>query len=232
MDAPAPTNPAVPNRPNRVLPLPYESGELDRFWARPLIVFDVVLSAPERIAASLDRERVLGPLVAVMLVAGAAFAIPYGLVHGSDAWWRIAALYLGSTAICLPSLHVFASYVGVRIRVPQTAVLALVLPATASLFTFGFAPILAFLRATMGPEAEAGKEASHVAWQTLSVALLWLALLAGIGQLARALAATRRASGGTTLILVLIAWHGVFLYVLARMAEVLGLDGAKEIVAP
>lgn len=204
----------------RAVPEPYEAVELERAWRRPLVVFDVVLSAPERIAASLGRERVLGPLLGVMLVAGAVFAIPYGLVHGPEAWWRIAALYVGSTVICLPSLHVFASYLGVRMRLEQTAVLALILPATAALFTFGFAPILAFLRATMAPAA------GHVRWESLSVALLWLALFAGVGQLARAMAATRRSQGGgATLIVVLIVWHGVFLYVLARMAEVLGLDG-------
>src|SRR5688572_5439150 len=132
----------------------------------------------------------------------------------------MAARYLGSTVSCLPSLHVFATYLVDHMRRAQTAVLALMLPATASLFTFGFAPILAFLRATMAPGSE------DVRWESLSVGLLWLALFAGIGQLARAMAATRRSQGGaTTLILVLIAWHAVFLYVLARMAEVLGLDG-------
>jgi hypothetical protein len=198
---------------------PFAAAEIDSAWLRPLRIFDLVLSAPERVAVNLERSLALGALALLFLVAAAVFALPYGLVLGLDAWWRIAALYLGSTLICLPSLYVFASYVGVRVGPAHIAVLALTIPAVAALFSFGFAPILGFLRATMGA-AE-----GELSWRAVSQVLLFVALAAGVVQLWRCLLASRSVSQRGLLVAVLVVWHGVFAHVLLRMADVLALRG-------
>jgi hypothetical protein len=88
----------------RKKPEPFAEHELAAVWSHPVKLVDLVLSAPERVAVNLERGRSLGALALALFAASAAFAIPYGLVHGSLAWWRVIALYLGSTLICLPSL--------------------------------------------------------------------------------------------------------------------------------
>lgn len=152
-----------------------------------------------------------------MLFAGSVFAVPYGLVHGLDAWWRIIALYVGSTLICLPSLHVFTSYLGVALRPTQVAVLALTIPSVAALFTFGFAPILGFLRATMDPNSDL------VDWRQTSTALLSLALLAGVLQMIRCLVAAESLNARRRLYGVLVVWLVAFGHVLLRMGRLLEL---------
>jgi len=144
--------------------------------------------------------------------------LPYGLVLGLDAWWRVAAFYLGSTLICLPSLFVFSAYLGFGATLSRTAVLALTIPAAAAVFTAGFAPILWFLQLTFDAEAK------QIGWRDVSIVLLWISLAAGVVQLWRAL---RRPALDTNLVLYVllwIAWHGVFLFVLARMGHLLGLS--------
>jgi hypothetical protein len=198
---------------------PFAAADVDGAWSRPLRIFELVLSAPERVAVNLERSLAVPALALLFLAAAAVFALPYGFVLGLDAWWRIAALYLGSTLICLPSLYVFASYIGVRVGPAHIAVLALTIPAVAALFSFGFAPILGFLRATMGP-AE-----GEVTWRQISQVLLVVALVAGVLQLWRCLLASRAAAQRGLLVAVLVVWHGVFAHVLLHMADVLALRG-------
>jgi hypothetical protein len=98
-------------------------------------------------------------------------------------------------------------------------VLALTIPAVAALFTFGFAPILGFLRATMDEHSK------QISWRSISVVLLSSALFAGIGQLWRCMLSSEQMAARRPLWIVLLGWHAVFLHVLLRMASVLGLDG-------
>lgn len=198
---------------------PHSRAEVAAALAQPLRLLDLGLAVPERLAANLARRQVLGGLAASLLAAAILFALPYGLVYGPGSWWRIVPLYLGSTAICLPSLQVFSTYLGLRVSWAQTTVLALCIPAAAALFTFGFAPILGFLRLTMD---EGG---GQISWQAISRILLAVALVAGVGQLWRcALRWQRRDGRGSPGFLVLVAlWHAVLLYVLLRMADLLGL---------
>lgn len=198
---------------------PYSADEVSAALRNPLRLFDLVLSTPDRLAASLESGRAGPALALAFVLAGTAFAAPYGLVLGTDSWWRIAALYMGSTAICLPSLFVFALYVGVRVGPLQILVLASTVPAVAALFTFGFAPVLAFLRLTMVAEE------SSITWLDLSRVLLVLALVAGILRLWRCLIGARELDNRGTLVLVLLGWHAVFLHVVYRMSDVLGLSG-------
>lgn len=186
-------------------------------WRNPLAALELVLAAPDRIGASLGAERSLRSLGLLLLAASALFALPYGLVLGLGAWWRVSVLYLGSTLLCLPSLHVCASFVGARLSGSQALVLALLLPAAAGAFTLGFAPIVCFLRWTME------NDAAEVPWTAISRFLLCIGLAAGVIQLWRCFLAARRNADLALLALVLCLWHGIFLYVFARMFRVLAL---------
>lgn len=211
-----PPAPLVPRR-RREHARPFDAGELGAVWSSPSRLVSLVLSAPERIAATVESGAGLGGLAGALFFAGSAFAVPYGLVHGLDAWWRIVALYVGSTLICLPSLHVFTSYLGVPLRPAQVAVLALTIPSVAALFTFGFAPILGFLRATMRAESDL------VDWRSMSTALLSIALLAGVVQLGRCLVAAEKLGAQIRLYAILLVWLVVFSHVLLRMGRLLEL---------
>ncbi len=200
---------------------PFAAHELSAALARPQRWIDVVLAGPARIAANIEHGRSLGALALVLLLASTVFALPYGLVIGVgvEAWWRVIALYLGSTLICLPSLHVFSSYLGLRASLAQVAVLALTIPAVAALFSFGFAPILGFLRLTMSADDVS------ISWRAMSSILLSVALLAGVLQLWRCIFSAQHSSLRAGFVVVLLVWHLVFAHVLLRMASVLGLDG-------
>jgi hypothetical protein len=201
---------------------PYGDEEIARSGARPDRLAALVLAAPERLAANIAAGRGLPRLLMLLLVASVLFAIPYGAVLGVRFSWRVAVLYLGSTLICFPALHVFCSYLGSRVSLGQNLTLALTIPAVAALFTFGFAPILGFLRFSI-PESGRGPGASGE-FGALSYLLLAVALFAGVGQLWRCLRAARELSPRPAYPLVLLCWHVVFLYVLVRMGEVLGLS--------
>jgi hypothetical protein len=216
-----PQLPPRPPRPPRIPPLPFSLADITASWTRPLQLIDLVIAGPARIATNVERRESLWALVVALLLASTAFAVPYGCVIGADAWWsawwRIIVLYLGSTLICLPSLHVFSGYLGLRTSFAQILVLALTIPAVAAVFTFGFAPILGFLRATMDANSDV------VSWRSISVTLLVFALIAGVGQLWRCFAASQGIASRFPFFVVLLAWHWVFVHVLLRMGSVLDL---------
>jgi hypothetical protein len=198
--------------------LPYQADELRRSARRPDHLVALVLAAPERLAANISAGAQLPRLLTLLLLASALFAIPYGAVLGVAFSWRIAVLYLGSTLICFPALHVFCSYLGSRVSLGQNFTLALTIPSVAALFTFGFAPILGFLRWTV--VVRGGRDE----FAALSFLLLTVALLAGVGQLLRCVRAARELSPRSAYPAVLLSWHLVFFYVLVRMGEVLQLS--------
>lgn len=201
-------------------PEPLSSDEVNAALSNPLRAIDVVLASPRRVAQNLETSQSLAPLALVFLGTAALFALPYGFVLGGDAWWRVTAFYLGSTLICLPSLFVFSAYLGFGAKLMRTAVLALTIPAAAALFTAGFAPILWFLQATFDAEAK------QIGWRDVSNVLLWISLVAGVLQLWRSMRKPNvDAMGSLVFVLLWLAWHVVFLYVLARMGHVLGLVG-------
>jgi hypothetical protein len=185
----------------------------------PLRAIDLSLAEPDRVGANVVAGIALSRIALVLLLTSLVFAIPYGLVLSLEAWWKVVALTLGSTLICLPSLFVFSSYLGQRMRLEQILVLGLTIPAVAAVFTLGFAPILAFLRATMTDES------TQVPWRSISNILLSLAVLAGVAQLWRTWRAAREAAPSNLFALVLLVWHAVFLHVILRMGSVLQLGG-------
>lgn len=200
-------------------PIPFSRLELRAMLRAPLRMADLVLGAPRRLATNIAQEHRLPSLLVVLTVATAAFALPFGAVLGLRYWWRVAALLLGALAICVPSLHVFARYLGVGLSWAQTLAVALAASAVTSLFTLAFAPIVGFLRATMtGPDS--------VNYGDVAVVLLFAALAVGVAQLFRLLRgghAWRRI--GRTLTLVLIPWLALCLFITVRLAIVLGIIG-------
>ncbi|MBL8857491.1 MAG: hypothetical protein JNL28_03170 [Planctomycetes bacterium] len=199
-------------------PEPLRADEVNAALSNPLRAIDVVLASPRRVAQNLETSTSLVTLAVVFLATAALFALPYGFVLGTDAWWRVTAFYLGSTLLCLPSLFVFSAYLGFGAKLTSTTVLALTIPASAALFTAGFAPILWFLQITFDSEAK------QIGWRDVSNVLLWISLGAGVVQLWRSMRKPPVDTAGAFLfVLMWMAWHAVFFYVLARMGHVLGL---------
>ena len=210
MDLPAET-PAAP-----VPVVPFDLAELRAMYRSPLRVFDAVLGDRPRLSANIAGATSLRDLIALLLGCSAVVALPYGLVLESGAAWKVVALYLGSVLICLPALRIFGGYLGWTWRSEQYVALALVVSAVAALFTFAFAPILWFLRATM----EVG---DWIDAHDLSVGMLGIALFAGLAQLCRTLRDGRvlhPMRGSHPLVL---AWQVLLIGITLRMARVLGL---------
>jgi hypothetical protein len=196
---------------------PFSRQELRGMLRAPLRMVDLVLGARRRFATNIAQEHRLPTLLLVLAVATAAFAVPFGLVLGLDRCWRVAALLLGALAICVPSLHVFGRYLGAGLSWAQTLAVALAATAVTSLFTFAFAPILGFLRATMTSPSE-------VPWRDMAVLLLGCALAAGIGQLfflMRGEPVLRRL--GRSFGLLLIPWLALYVVITVRLATALHL---------
>jgi hypothetical protein len=196
--------------------LPYERAELRAMYRSPLRVFDAVLGERPRLSANIARALSLRDLIAILLGCSALVALPYGLVLDAGAAWRVIALFLGSVVICLPALRIFGGYIGWTWRSGQYAALALVVSAVAALFTFAFAPILWFLRATM-------HTADWIDAHDLSVVMLALALLAGLAQLSRTLRDSRVLHPMRCSHPLVLAWQVLLIGITLRMARVLGL---------
>ncbi|MEM9862480.1 MAG: hypothetical protein AAF938_12735 [Myxococcota bacterium] len=193
---------------------PFARSELLRVSFRPLRWIDLLLSERERWTCTVVEGRQTGVLVTIMLAASLLYALPFGLVLGFERFWHVAALYLGSVAICLPSLHIFAGYLGLGLRVSQSLSLGVLVSAVASIFSLGFAPIVLFLGSIM-PESGT--------MQSMAYVLLGVSLFAGMGQLMRSLrirAAQENVSNLTTLMLV---WQCLLLFITYRMGAFLGL---------
>lgn len=196
---------------------PFSRQELRGMLRAPLRLLDLVLGERRRFAANVAQAHRLPSLLLVLAVAVVVFALPFGAVLAPTRFWRVAELLLGSLAVCFPSLHVFGRYVGGGLSVVQTLCISLVATATTSLFTLAFAPIVAFLRATM-------RSPHDVGWSDIAFLLLFGALVAGIGQLFRLLRGdpVLRARG-RALSFVLIPWLALYLFITVRLAGVLGL---------
>ena len=195
--------------------VPIRDDELRTMLRQPGMAFDLLLGSRERLAATIRDEHPPRTLCVALLVATVVASLPFGLVQGGAAAWKIAALFGGSVLLCWPSLQVFASYLGTPLRPAQSLALALTISAVAALFTLGFAPILWFLRVTM----TAG---DHIDATDAACGMLALALLAGLWQLARCSGADARLRNHRSFGL-LILWQLLVVFVAVRMARALAL---------
>jgi hypothetical protein len=207
--------PEVPAAPS-VTPAPaLRPEDLRAILRRPHHVLDLVLTEPGRLATTIAGGRLLGWVIGVLLGTSALLALPYGLVLDPERFWRVVLLYLGSFAICFPSLPVFSAYVGCRITPVQNLALGLIVSAVAAIFTFGFFPILWFLQATMRDDS------ALVTPYHVSVTLLSFSLLAGVGHLFRCFFGLRRRVASSAALLV--GWLSLVIFITYRMALLLEL---------
>lgn len=195
---------------------PFTQAELFAALVRPQRWIDLLLTERKRWARTVAMERHAGLLGVIMLAASLVYALPFGLVLGFDRFWHIAALYLGSVAICLPSLHIFAGYLGLGLRPSQSLSLGVLVSSVASIFSVGFAPIVLFLGATM---SDAGT------MSRVACALLGVSLLAGMGQLMRTLRMRAAQENEGKLFGLMTVWQCLLLFITFRMGVFLGLGG-------
>ena len=208
-------------------PAPFSRRELESALLRPDIAMEMALGGRDRMARNLSEGSGLGLLAVMLLAASLLAALPYGAVaplNGDDAmrlraFWRVAALYTGSLFICFPCLHVFAQFLGCRLTLIQNLVVALLIPAVAGFFSFGFFPIIWFIELTT--EATPGRTVSPA---HLSTFLLGVGMVMGMAQMARCLLARdgiwRVAVGFPFLIGF---WLLLLVFITQRMARLLGL---------
>lgn len=191
-------------------------GALTAALRNPLRILELALGDRPRLLATIDTRTDVAILVAVLLLGGILFALPFGLALGAARFWDVAVLFEGSLLICFPALHVFGVYFGLRVGSLQSLALVAWATCVAALFTFGFAPIQWFLTLTM-------QTGDLIAARDLAIVLLVVALLAGIATLLHAarrspLARWRRA--GLPLVAV---WLALFAFITYRMARLLAL---------
>ena len=201
--------------PPRPSPEPFSRDELNRAIWLPLHLLEVVLAERARLVANVTHRRNLGRLALAMLSGSVLFTLPYGAVLAPATFWDIATLFVGSMAICFPSLQVFSAYLGVAISLTQNLVLALIITTASALFCFGFFPIMWFLDSTMGGEGEV------VTSQHISIGLLTVSLVAGMSQLNRCLFVDKALRQVQSNPLLLLFWQGLLLFITYRMAHVL-----------
>lgn len=195
---------------------PFSREELSAALLRPHRWIDLLLTERERWTRTVTMDRHPGLLVAIMLAASLLYALPFGFVLGLERFWHIAALYLGSVAICLPSLHIFAGYLGLGLRPGQTLSLGALVCSVASIFSVGFAPIVLFLGATMsGSGTMTG----------VACMLLAVSLFAGMGQLMRSLRIRAEQEQVGSLLALMMVWQCLLLFIAFRMGVFLGLGG-------
>ncbi len=197
---------------------PFAHADLDGLWRRPARSLDIVLADRARLAASIGAEPRPWRLVMLLAVSAVAATLPYGLVRGGDAWWRIAALYSGSVLLCYPSLQVFGAFLGNRLHPMQGLAMSLLIASVAAFFTLGFFPIVWFLGSTM----RAGDWVTH---DTASVVLLTVAFFAGAGRFLRCAVGAPALFAKRCAWAMLLAWLCLVAFVTLRMARELELLG-------
>jgi hypothetical protein len=211
-------------------PVPFSSGEvIECFLPHKLI--ECVLGQKDRLMAGVVERRHLGPLILLLFAGSIVFALPFGAVPPVQCFWKVAALFAGSVAICFPSLHVFSQYLGLKLTFAQNLAVALVVSCVAAIFSFGFFPIIWFIDFSTDA-AVRGDATSGV----LAAVLLAASLFLGIIHMLRCLAAGHRpvdappsAAGhrqeisGPHFALVL-CWMFLLAFITYRMALVLGLS--------
>jgi len=193
---------------------PFAAHELHAALLRPHRMINLVLVERARFATTVAGDRRLALLAAILLATSIASALPFGAVLGPQHALRVAALNVGSVAICFPTLHVFSSYLGGRNSAGQNLVLALLVSTVAGFFTLSFAPIAWFITWTT--------PAGSLAAGYVSAGLLALAVAAGVAHFVRATQDPALAPDRTQRVL-LVAWVGLLAFIVYRMGVFLEL---------
>lgn len=205
---------------------PYSESELLAALWQPHRGLEIALGRRERLVASLTDDRSVLLLAGLLLLLSLVAALPYGVIaptspRGGTAVpdvLRVVSLYLGSVALCLPSLLVFATFLELPLRGARMALLAALLCAVAAAFSFGFFPITWFIDLTTDSQAEAA-----VSVHSISTTLLVFGLVIGMVQMILCLQAARVQRGTALLGLLLTCWIVLLAGIVDRMAGVLHL---------
>ena len=195
----------------RPVALAFEAQDLGLSLLSPARIVEVLLTDWPRLAKSVAEKRFLGRLGLILLLVSAVASIPYGAVLREDGFWRISAVFVGSLAICFPSLFIFSAYLGCRVDFRQNLVLSLLITSVSAIFSFGFFPILWFLDETMTTAA------STIGTREISMALLGIALLAGIVHLMRCMFADTSLTPKGSYSSLIMLWMALLVFISIRM---------------
>jgi len=138
MNATDPSAPAPPPLP------PDDSTPITSLRA----AIDAVLRQPARVTNQLRRQGKPG-LVAIFafvaIGAGLVYGLIVGMFSGGDQLWaaplKVAAGYLLSSLICLPSLYIFSALAGSTARFSEVCGLVAGMVALMTVLLIGFAPV-------------------------------------------------------------------------------------------
>jgi hypothetical protein len=185
---------------------------------QPQRTIEYVLGSSGRLARSVCDGGTPWRLAFMLLTVSLLAAIPYGIVAPHSGWWKIAALYCGSLAICFPSLHIFAQFFSVRLELLRSLALAMIITATSAFFALGFSPIVWFLKISIVP-----REQPIITPYDLSIFLLYVSLILGLVQIMRCLIGRgfRQAHGSPLLILLVVLWAPLLIFITHRMSMLL-----------
>jgi hypothetical protein len=198
---------------------PFSGEEFRRVIARPHLLVEFILGGKDRLARSLADGKALGGLAAVLLAASILATIPYGLLSPAANFWKIATLYTGSLLICFPCLYAFGQFLGLRLDLARSLALALIITATAGLFTFAFAPIIWFITFSIRVDPQ-----TAIRPRDLSAFLLAVSLLLGLAQMGRCLVDRNGpARRFEHLPYLMASWLPLLLFITWRMACLLEL---------
>jgi len=195
----------------------FSREELTRAFVQPQLVIEYILGEYPRLSMNLAQGGHLGLVVLLLGLTSTLVTIPYAMAAPDSSFWHVAVLYTGSMLICFPSLHIFSCFLGNRFRLSQNLALGLVITSVASLFTFGFFPIIWFMEASI--RAAPG---SAITPASISTLLLWTALALGVVHMVRCLA-LRKASIGGNFNVFLVVWLALLVFITQRMTRVLDM---------
>ncbi|MCC6407655.1 MAG: hypothetical protein IT453_10830 [Planctomycetes bacterium] len=113
-----------------------------------LHAIDALLRRPQQTIAKLaaaDAPRTLATLVALALAGLATYGLVIGSFSGGVQWWAAPLKVLAAAglcgAICFPSLYVFVTLAGARVRASEVLGVVAAMLALVAIFLASFAPI-------------------------------------------------------------------------------------------
>ena len=153
-----------------------------------LLVIERILRDRDGIWRQINDERDLRGLNIQMLTSSAVSLAIFGLVLGASNGFlqalssmvKLPLLFLGTMAICLPTLYLFNLVFGARLSMPQAVALIMVSITVIAVLTLGFAPISLFFLITAQ---------NYEFFKLLNVCILALTAVVGLLFLTRGMAA-------------------------------------------
>jgi len=132
-----PSAPAPPSPPDHAVPINTLRGAID-----------AILRQPSRVTNHLRREgqpALITTFVLVTTVAGLIYGLVIGMFSGGTQIWaapvKVAAGFLLSALICLPSLYIFSALAGSTARFGEVCGLVAAMIALMTVLLIGFAPV-------------------------------------------------------------------------------------------